>query len=61
MIPLSSSELSLQRSSLFCSDWLFCNAACAQGRHFPFLVVVLKSHDEFPFWFWVVIQEREKL
>jgi hypothetical protein len=36
-------------------------AACVQDGHFPFLVVVSKSHDEFPFWFWVVIQEREKL
>jgi hypothetical protein len=26
---------------------------------FLFLVVVSKSHDEFPFWFWVVVQERE--
>ena len=28
---------------------------------FFLFLVVSKSHDEFPFWFWVVIQEREKL
>jgi hypothetical protein len=57
---ISFSESSLQRSFPFCSNWLFCNTACAQDGHFPFLVVVSKSHDEFPFWFWVVVQERER-